>query len=219
MSSRHDALLAPALAATACLCLFASPVGASPPSPALSTKPSFVSVVGENAGAADTVGACVVIVRSVSDNPYPGQQVVLDFSACTDLRLCPVAPPGVVVDCAARTITAVTDLQGTVRFAVLGAGTNTGASPGPGAGCLNILAGGVSLIHATVRIYDEDGAVGMPGVDVTDVTAFLKDLGSGTYFGRSDFSGNGSLDLVDFSLLLAKLGAGTSAQGCGGYCP
>jgi hypothetical protein len=78
----------------------------------------------------------------------------------------------------------------------------------------------VSLVHPTVNIYDENGGVTTQGMEVTDLSAFLKDLGTGFYFGRSDFNQGGSLEVVDLSVFLSKLGTGFSANGCSTtYCP
>jgi hypothetical protein len=48
----------------------------------------------------------------------------------------------------------------------------------------------------------------------------LGKIATNGYKGRSDYSHNGMLDVVDFSLLLKALGQGNSRQGCAGtYCP
>ena len=60
----------------------------------------------------------------------------------------------------------------------------------------------------------------MAGVGPTDLFSFERDLGTGVFFGRSDFNGDGELDVRDLSKFLVLMGRGESAQGCGsGYCP
>ena len=90
--------------------------------------------------------------------------------------------------------------MGQVTFIVIGAGRNPGGSPGPGIGCMRVRAGGLPLATATVNILDQNGAVLNPGMEVTDLTAFLVDLGTGMFFGRSDYFQDGLIDVRDFSL-------------------
>jgi hypothetical protein len=204
---------------TACGLLVAAVASASVPDPAHSTKPSFIVLVGTNAGTADPNGSFTVVVRDVANNPIPNSQVIVDFGACSDSRLCS-SDVSKTVDCPTETIRGFTDGTGSITFDVVGAGKNTGAAAGPGAGCANITADGVSLIHPTVNVYDENGAQTTAGMEVTDLSAFLKDLGTGFYFGRSDFNQGGTLEVVDLSVFLGKLGTGFSANGCSvTYCP
>ena len=84
----------------------------------------------------------------------------------------------------------------------------TGAGPGAGAGGSRILQyppgvpccgpGGVNLVNATVRAFDHDG----DGVDVGDVMTYLADLGTGTYFGRSDHDHGGTVNVLELSELM-----------------
>ncbi|MBI5709677.1 MAG: hypothetical protein HZC42_05130 [Candidatus Eisenbacteria bacterium] len=199
---------------TACGMLVAAAVMAGVPSPINSTKPSYIDVVGTNSGVPDPYGTFTIVVRDLGSNPIANSQVVLDFLACTDMNLCGDAVAGQTLDCPTRTVRGFTDGTGSITFTVVGAAKNLGAAAGPGAGCVNILADGVSLIHATATEIDENGAISTNGVEVTDLSAWLKDLGTGFYFGRSDFNHLGSVDIVDLSVWLGRLGTGQSASGC-----
>lgn len=188
------------------------------PSPANCTVPTLIRIVGTSGGVPDNSGTFDVVVRDLANNPNPSAQVTLDFSACPDLKLGP-PPPNTYMSCASHALWTITNTQGQAYFCVTGAGTNLGASPGAGALACSIVADGVPIGRATVVIYDQDGAVTMPGMEVTDMAATLKDLGSGMYFGRSDFDGNGTLDVADLSRMLTVMGTGASAQGNTPYCP
>ncbi|HET7226781.1 MAG TPA: hypothetical protein VFK69_13820 [Candidatus Eisenbacteria bacterium] len=188
------------------------------PDPALCTVPTLIRVVGTSGGVPDNSGAFVVTIRDIGNNPNPSAQVALDFSACPDLKL-GVPGPNTYLDCASHALWTITNTQGEAYFCVSGAGTNLGASPGAGALACTIFADGVIIGHATVVIYDQDGAVTMPGMEVTDLGAMLKDLGSGAYFGRSDFDGDGTLGVADLSRMLTVMGTGASSQGDAPYCP
>lgn len=190
------------------------------PSPYLCTVPTFIRLVGIGPSGPDPSGSFVVVTRDIANNPLPNEQVVIDFSQCGDVRLAEAATPGQFVDCPSHTVKGFTDDTGTITFDIVGAGTNLGASAGEGLGCANIYAEGVLLRHATVCIYDEDGAVRSPGMGITDLYSFLRDLGSGSYFGRSDYDWNQRLDVADLSVFLHCMGMGGSAAGSSaGYCP
>lgn len=203
---------------TACGLLVAAVASAAVPDPAHSTKPAYIVVVGQNAGTPDPNGSFTVVVRDVANNPIANSQVIIDFGACSDSRTTTVAAAGQTVDCPTHTVRGFTNGSGSITFDIVGGGRNTGAAAGPGGNCANITADGVSLFHPTVNVYDENGDVTTPGMEVTDLSAFLKDLGTGFYFGRSDFNQGGSLEVVDLSVFLSKLGTGFSANGST-YCP
>jgi hypothetical protein len=206
---------------TACGLLVAAAAMANVPSPANSTAPAYVKMMGTAAGTPDPGASFTVVVRDLANNPIANSQVVLDLANCTDARLCADAIPGLTIDCVTKTVRTFTDGTGSATLMAIGGGTNTGALPGPGAGCARILADGVNLVNATLNIYDENGGVTANGVEVTDLSAFLRDLGTGTYFGRSDFNQLGTVDVVDLAVFLGVFGAGGSSSGCFTvtYCP
>ncbi len=198
------------------------------PLPPHYTFPSHIIVVGhDGAGNPDPLGRFEVVVHDVNGNPVANSPVYLDFTNCTDLRLCLYqASPGVIVRCnfGVPVLEAYTDATGRVEFDVMGSGTNTGGSPGPGVGCMGLFDESVRIANVTVSVLDQNGAVTTAGVEVTDLVAWLRDLGSGVYYGRSDYSGNGVVDIADLSILMKALGDGASSQGCStlappGFCP
>lgn len=190
------------------------------PDPAHNLVPSYIVVVGTQGDVPDPNGRFHVVTRDVANNPVVNAQVIVDFGACTDMTLCPLAPAGQIVDCPTKTIRGFTDINGSITFDVVGAGKNLGAAPGPGSGCANITINSVSAIHPTVNVYDQNGAVATKGMEVTDLSAFLRDLGTGFYFGRSDYNQGNSLEVIDLSVFLTKMGTGYSSEGCTAtYCP
>lgn len=207
---------------TVCGLLVATAVMAGVPSPGNSTKPGYIDVVGTQAGTPDPRGTFTIVVRDLGNNPIANSQVILDFLACSDLNLCQAVIGAQVLDCPTRTIRAFTDATGSITFKVVGAAKNTGNAPGAAGGCVNILADGVSLIHATATAVDENGAITANGVEVTDLSAWLKDLGAGLYKGRSDYNHDAGVGIQDLSVWLGVLGSGQSSSGCyapATYCP
>lgn len=206
---------------TACGVLVAAAAMAGVPSPANSTYPQFVKVMGTAGGVPDPGASFQVTVRDLANNPIANSQVTLDLANCPDIRLCSDAIAGLTIDCVTKTVRAFTDPAGQVTLMGIGAATNTGALPGAGAGCARILADGVNLVNATANAYDENGGVTANGVEISDLNAFLKDLGTGIYFGRSDFNQGGTVDIGDLAVWLGVFGSGTSGSGCFSttYCP
>jgi hypothetical protein len=198
---------------------------AAVPSPALSQKPAYIDVVGTQSGTPDPIGAFTIIVRDFASTPIANSQVVIDFLACTDMNLCTAVVGTQVQDCPTRTVRGFTDGTGAITFTILGAGKNTGIPTGPGAGCANIIADGVSLVHPTSTEYDENGAAptGVNGVNGSDLSAWIYDfghVGANGYKGRSDFNHSGVLDGGDLSFWITRFGSGKSVSGCFGasYC-
>jgi hypothetical protein len=220
---RNTTILSAIAATGTSFVLLTHAAGADPqkiPSPWLCTKPAVIRLVGTGASGPDTSGTFLVVVRDLANNPIAYERVVIDFSNCPDVRLSSQAAPGQFVDCGAHTVIGFTDLYGAITFTIVGAGNNLGGGPGAGLGCASIYGEGVLINHPTVCIYDQDGAVRAPGMGATDLFSFNRDLGTGMFFGRSDFNGDGQLDVRDLSKFLVLMGSGNSAAGSSaGYCP
>ncbi len=197
------------------------------PCPQFCLIPQFINVAGTSGGITDPTAAFSVIVRDCAANPIPNVTVEVDFMGCPDTRLCNINVPNQQVNCFTRVVKAVTDGTGRARFDIPGSGRNLGGSPGAGSNCAVIRANGLALGHTTVVVNDQNGGSGTPnpGMDVTDLTAWLIDYGTGVYYGRSDYSGLYGLDVyvlsvVDLAKFLAAFGTGYSAQGCPTFlCP
>lgn len=161
-----------------------------------------------------------MIARDAGSNVVPNAQIVLDFRDCSDVRVCRDQPLGAIADCASRTVRKFTNGGGQATFIVWGAGLNRGAEPGAGPDCLAIYGDGVLLSRATVNVWDQNGAMagGLPGVEVTDLSAWLRDFGTGAYFGRSDYDLDGTLGVADFQRLIEVFGTGASSEGCTSPC-
>ena len=118
-----------------------------------------------------------IVVRDAANNPVPNSVVVLNFSACNpDIKIGSTQPAGFFVNCAAKTVSGVTDATGTVVFRIVGA-SNTSSSANPGApeGCCTVTADGVALGTLSVGTPDLNGARGTPGdlgIDGTDTLQY-----------------------------------------------
>lgn len=199
----------------------ASAAMAGIPNAANCTVPTFIKVVGANGSVADSRGTFSITVRDIGNVVVPNSVVTLNFTSCTDMRLC---SGGVGVTCTPAQVTGTTNVSGVVSFTVVGGGLHTGGIvTGPGAGCITIRADGYVIGTATAVVFDLNGAVvgtGKNGVSIGDLGPFLADMGGGVYRGRSDFNQSGTLSIADLSPWLQCNGAGTSSSGCTTtYCP
>jgi hypothetical protein len=202
-------------AAFAVLCALAPGLAtAKIPYPALCTVPDHILLVGCGPnGAADPAGTITCVIRNLQDFPEPQAMVILDFSQTPDMEPSMVQPdPGVYgVFCqgGSRYVQALTDMQGSVTFRLVGCALRSTASGAHGP-TLIISADGVQLRVATVSAFDLDGA---QGVGPTDLTAFLQDFFSGQYWARADYDGDGTLGPNDLSVWVQDFFSGNSVQG------
>jgi hypothetical protein len=201
----------------------ASAATAGIPSAANCTVPTFIKVVGTNGGTPDPRGTFSITVRDIGNFPCANSNVVLNFSACTDMRLC----SGAAVVCAAPSrVTGITNGSGVVTFTVVGGGLHPGGSfAGLATPCVTILADSYVIGTAVANVYDLNGALagaGKNGVSIGDLPLWLADWagGAGPYKGRSDFNQNGSIGITDLPPWLQLWGPLGSASGCTTtYCP
>lgn len=187
------------------------------PSPANSSVPTLIRLVGANGTTPDAAsGQFTVVMRDLANNRMPGFPVVLDLSACPDLILCSAQmDPSTVVDCAARTVSKITDASGGVTFTLLGHSTGAGHTLSL-AGSAKLFGNRVLMGSPSVATFDLDGT---GGVGAGDLSAWLGDFGSGTAWQRSDFDGDGQITANDLSAWISVFGAGSSTQSCGLACP
>jgi hypothetical protein len=115
-----------------------------------------------------------VVVRDFANNPIVGSTVVIDFSQCPGANICttPFWPPDpYVVDLAARTLRAATNVSGAVAFPARVGGTG-------GAGGVRVFADGVLLRTYALASTDQDGD-GIVGYGTgTDDTMFAAKFGT-----------------------------------------
>jgi hypothetical protein len=196
------------------------------PSPANSTIPACIKVVGTNSvGVADPVGLSSVTVLDVAGNPVANAEVTLDFAACNDMKVCTVGSVGTVppVTTVVPVVSAFTNAQGVATFTVVGAAMHPGTPgfAGPGADCIEIRAAGILLGYATSIEFDLDGAFGAysgNGVAIVDLPTWLLDWAGGTapYVGRADYNCSGDVSILDLPEWLLVWGPLGSAFGCPG---
>ena len=136
-----------------------------------------------------------VNVRSVNNAPMPGAMVTLDFSATT-IRLGSVQAPGTTIDCAARTLSRLTNAAGTVNFAArLGGFDNANA-------VLVIIPDGGPPLQVKARSMDIDGLDGRTGL--SDLSLFSANFLNNPAAQETDFDLNGTTGLGDHLLFAAE---------------
>jgi hypothetical protein len=183
------------------LAVLSSPALAKFPDPAFSHVDPVV--VG------DAAGSCAfrVVFRDVTNAPLYSELATLDFSR-TSVRLYAVQEPGVTIDCAARTLSKVTDHDGVAVFHPRFGGSC-------GANSVEISGRGVVAAVVPARSTDMDGTDGCTGLGDFGLFAPLF-LYSSTSHPEADFDNSGgAIGLGDFSIFSRDL-----LSGCKGtYCP
>src|SRR5262245_49579736 len=200
----------------AAILLIANVAWGSPPSASTSTVPAVMWMVGADGVAPDQVGAFLVEVRGLANNPIPSAVVVVDVSGAPDVALCSdQEDASEIVNCTAHTVVKVADSQGQVRFTLLGGSLGAGKGSSFN-GAAKVFANGVLLRTPRVATFDLDGT---GGVGANDLAVWLSDFGAGQPLDRSDFDGDGSLSANDLALWLSVFGDGHSVTSCGASCP
>jgi len=225
-----------------CGLLIAAVASANVPDPSKSTVPGFIKVGGAQttAGVPDPTITYTVTVRDFANNPIAGSNVELNFSNCSDTKLCTAVVAGQTVDCTNKAVRATTNASGLAIVKVLGGANNPGTAvppaiwPGAGLGCVRVYADGIQIGTATAVDYDQNGSVpsgnGVNGLDFSIAKSDVGAVGLGAaYKGRTDYDANGAVngsDLSSLKTIVGNSGLGTgSGAGCasGGtaqpYCP
>ena len=194
----------------ACGVLVASAAMASVPSPANSTVPTCINLVGTNGTSADPAGAFTVTVKDLANVPINNSLVVLDLSACSGLQIC-TNQPGFTTDCATQTLRGFTGAGGTITFNVIGhANTLCDAAPRNAYNCAKVYADGVLLGSPSAHAFDLNGG----GVAPADLSAWLCDFFGPNNPSRSDYNCTGTVDPADLSAWLVNFFGAAGAQGC-----
>jgi pimeloyl-ACP methyl ester carboxylesterase len=201
----------------ALLTLSAIGARANVPSPANSTTPAFIRLVGASGGVPDAVpGEFVVVAHDLANNPINGCSIVIDLSNCPDLEICPdQLDPNAVTNCTAKTVRKFTNALGEVTFTLLGSSNGAGHASSLAHGAM-IFGNGVLIASPSVSSFDLDGS---GGVGAGDLSVWLSDFGTGQPYERSDYDGDGQVSAADLSEWLAVFGAGGSTLSCGAICP
>lgn len=199
------------------------------PNVANSVSPGFFRLVGGTTSGPDvTDGLFTVIVHDGSGGggaAIVGSRVTVSFCGAADLRICQDQQNlAYTVNCAAGTVSALTDLQGKVDFTIRGGATGQALG--------SSLRGSVKIFaddpvsHQDVLLSDPSSASGlvcsapdedgMSGLGASDFSLFANDLGSS--WQRSDFNGDGVVDATDQGLLTNMFASGRMPLSCPTYC-
>lgn len=208
---RAGVALALALAAT---CVAAAAAAGNLPDPPHAIVPDHLSLAALSADGPDREGAFQVTVFDLANNPVPLADVLVDLSACADLRPCAVEIPGQTWYAPSRAWRVFADARGVARFVVPGG--STGAPATVFAPCARIYADGVLLATVPVAIYDLDGS---HGLGAADLSLWLAEFLGGAPSPRADYDGSGHVSAADLSILLRVMGQGTSIASCGSFQP
>jgi len=197
------------------------------PSAANSTLGTGIMLGGRVGANVDALVQKTMTVRDAANNPVPNSVVVINFTGCgspNEIKISSTQPfAGMFVNCAARTVSAVTNASGIATFRVVGAAAATSAAfVGVGEGCASVTADGVALGTMSVGTPDLNGAtggggaLGVTGQDTLQYTNHL--FGVGLYRSRANFTGaagtiNGQDTLVYTGFLF---GGGSTTNGP--YC-
>ena len=172
-------------------------------------------LVGRGPAGPDSVfGHVTCTIRDLVNHPVPGSVVTLDFSECTDLAIASdQADPRLFTNCSARSVSAVTDVNGQAQFTVIGAGT-TGPVHPPRS--VHIYADGIFEGSIPVAVLDRDGKDGLTALDLS---LWWADYLSGTDPERSDLDGSRFVDGLDLSVWAAAYFSGRNVYSAAAYCP
>lgn len=194
-----------ALTFAAGLAVVASVASAGVPSNVFSTSDAVV--VGNASGTAigGSPAGFDVLVKDINNAPLPGRTVTLDFSA-TPMKVFNAQNAGTTINCAAKTISRVTNASGAVNFA-------SRAAKFDNANNVDVIADGVPLFVVKGRSTDIDGTDGKTGLG--DFSAFSSAFLSAPATQQTDFDLNGNTGLGDFSIFSSEFLGGVT----GTYCP
>ena len=202
----------------------------------------YIAVEGSTAGNPDNCsdnrcGNFNVTIRDFANNLISGVTVVIDFSACPDIRLSCDQLNSTTGQSylAGNRVMGVTNALGQFTFKVQGAAnavptTSNTTSPGIpiSTACAQVYADGIGLNPALiVAAYDVNG-LGSPsgsvnGADASLVAAEVVKVGLGaTAHTRDDYNNSNSVTGPDASIsaqMVVQAALGTGSQYTGPFCP
>lgn len=213
-----------------CGLLAAATAFANAPSPGNSDTPAWIPVVGTNNGVPHAGQSITITVRDFTNNPIAAQAVEIDYSGCSDIRVCTaVVAGGGTPSCSVANgkVTATTNAAGQVSLTVLGASNNSGGgAAGAGTPCVVVRAGTTVLNTRSSYVFDQNGTIGgQNGVTGTDLGISQADFLIAVYKNRTDYDLSGTLTGTDLAVHQAAFLGNGSASGCAspgpvfpGYC-
>jgi hypothetical protein len=193
---------------TAAGLIAAGAVSAGVPNAGTTTRPGGVVLCPKDPTQplAAAAGLATFTVRDAGSSPVPNAVVIIAGAGCTgtEIRLASNQPhAGVFVNCAAKSVSAVTNASGVATFRLLGrVGTHPGFATGKVTGCASVTADGVPLGPINIAVADQNG---VSGCNAADGSLFLADRdapASPKNQARSDFNGVGNVNAADGSLFL-----------------
>jgi hypothetical protein len=189
----------------------------SPPSPANSTVPPCIRLVGSNGTTpSQAFGQFTVVFRDLANNPLPNALIVIDLSGIPEVFLAAdQLDPAVVVSCPDKRVTKLTDAHGVAEFCIIGASSDAL----PPVVLLNggkIFAEGMLIGSPTINAFDLDGRLGL---GAGDLALFLSDFASGNPYRRSDFDCGSGIGANDLRLWLNAFGSSTQNVSASAACP
>ena len=158
------------------------------PSPSWSTADP--SVVGAPGGGFTFT---VFVGGSCTGAPLQNARVVLDFSGCPGVALCPAPCTGCEADAALHTVAKLTDGFGHASFDLRIGGTCP-------AGGVQVVADGVPLMSRALASLDQNGDLVVDEQDLAQVQAKL-----GTHDPTADFDWSGTVDAPDLESVRSRL--------------
>jgi hypothetical protein len=187
------------------LALVASVASAGVPDNRFSTSDAVV--VGNASGTAigGSPAGFDVVVKDVNSAPLAGRTVTLDFSA-TPMKVYNAQNAGTTINCAAKTISRVTNASGAVNFASRVGKFDNGNN-------VDVIADGVPLFVVKGRSTDIDGTDGTTGLG--DFAIFGNNFLNNALAQETDFDLSGGTALGDFAIFGAQFLSGA----VGTYCP
>jgi hypothetical protein len=194
-----------ALTIAAGLAVVASVASAGVPDNRFSTSDAVV--VGNVSGTAigGSPAGFDVTVKDVNNAPLAGRTVTLDFSG-TPMKVFNAQNAGTTLNCAAKTISRVTNASGAVNFAARVAKWDN-------ANNVDVIADGVPLFVVKGRSTDLDGLDATTGLG--DFSIFGNRFLSNPAAQETDFDLSGATGLADFSIFGSQFLSGAT----GTYCP
>ena len=195
--------------------LVAGAAMAGVPNAGNSTKPASINTTGYT-NPPDPAGAVQYVIRDLNNLVVPNAEIVLDFTACTDVRLSQnISGANLVTTCASKRVTGNTDGLGVLTVNVV-AGGNGNSPPRAVRECVAVTVNSVPFPNINAATFDRDG---INGVGAGDVSLVLADFFGGLNPGRSDFDNSGVVGAGDLGILLGIFfGLGSSLSGAP-YCP
>jgi hypothetical protein len=193
---------------TAAGLIAAGAASAGVPNAGTTTRPLSVVLVPKDPTQplAAASGLATFTVRDAGSSPVPNAVVVINGAGCTgtEIRLSSNQPhAGVFVNCAAKSVSAVTNASGIATFRLLGRiGTHPGFATGKVSGCASVTADGVALGAINMAIADQNGAGGCNAADGALFLADRDNAGSPKNQARSDFNGAAGVNAADGAIFL-----------------